>query len=118
MITTLSKAIKHAEKLSVPLTKRNDYALLLNTEILDMMKIRKVFVKQWQRTRRHDYKATDNRLSKQIRNAINEIRNMNWAAKLSQIKPNNRDLKKRNKFLQKSFMHWLLNFHHTYTKIH
>ena len=71
------------------------------------MKIRNVFVKQWPRTRRHDYIATANRLSKQIRNAINEIRNMNWAAKLSQIKPNNRDLyqttkflKKRNKFLQ------------------
>ena len=66
-----------------------------------MMKIRNVFVKQWQRTIRHEYKATANRLSKQIRNGINEIRNMNWAAKLAQIKPNNRDLYQTTKFLKK-----------------
>ena len=66
-----------------------------------MMKIRNVFVKWWQRTRRQDCKAAANRQTKQIRNGINKIRNMNWAAKLSQIEPNNRDLYQTTKFLKK-----------------
>ena len=107
MISKLSEAMKHAENLSVPLNQRNDYALQLNPDILNMIKLRNIFTRQWQRTRRKDHKTTANRLNKQIKKAINETRNMNWFAKLSQIKPNNRDLYQTTKLKEMTLFHRL-----------
>ena len=101
LVTNLSYAIKYAENLSVPLIKPTEYALQLSPQIVTMIKLRNIFIRQWQRTRRIDLKTSVNRLSKKIKLEINEIRNMNWSAKLSQIQPNNRDLYQTTKFLKK-----------------
>jgi hypothetical protein len=86
------KLLEHARDRSIPMSFHNRYKLCLPDELKKCIKIKNSVRKKWQRNRIPFIKAIVNRMEKDIKKAINKIRNDNWQVKLSNIKPSNQSV--------------------------
>lgn len=100
MIENLTEVVIKAQDRSVPLSRNDKYSIELTPDIQEDMKIRNMFVRQWQRTRDTGIKRLVNLLNRSITLRIDELRNMNWNHMLSQIPNANRQLWQTTKFLK------------------
>lgn len=86
------KLIEHARDRSVPLTFHHRYKLCIPDWLKASIKIKNSLRKLWQRSRNTLIKPIINQMEKDIKKAINSIRNDNWQHKLSTIKPSNQSV--------------------------
>jgi len=106
LITLLVDSMHWAENLSIPKRTPQKYGLLLPDSVKDKIAERGNVERRWQRCTnpvgKLFLKAAMNRLSREIRDEINEVRNDNWAAKLQAIDSddNNKGLWQVNKFVK------------------
>jgi hypothetical protein len=91
-IDNFHKLIEHARDKSVPLVYSNKYKLDIPEALKFQIKLKNNIRRTWQRTRNPILKQTINRMEKEIKSAINELRNDNWQALLSDIKPSNQSV--------------------------
>ena len=92
MVIYLTETMKKAQSHSVPIVPINKYKLTLTPQVTEMCKIRNILQSRSQRTqslaRKMFLKTQIKQLSKNIRKAIDEIRNRNWANHLEHIPEN------------------------------
>lgn len=91
-VENLTSLMIHARDKAVPLKSHDQYKLTLSNDLLDIIKIKNQLHRQWQRTRDPRTKNQVNHLRKKIANEVAKQRNINWNAKLSEIKPSNNAL--------------------------
>lgn len=101
-IEKFQKLIEHARDRAVPLTFHHRYKLCIPDELKKSIKIKNSMRKIWQRTRNSILKTIVNQMEKEIKNAINKIRNDNWQLKLSNIKPSNQSVWSTARMLKNS----------------
>lgn len=99
-IETFTSLIHHARDKAVPLAFHHRYKLIIPDSLRDSIKIKNAMRRYWQRTRSLRIKSIVNRMEKEIKRAINEIRNDNWNTKLSDIKPSNQSVWKTARLLK------------------
>lgn len=88
-IEFLSDLIMEARNLSVTKKKTNFESITLTPEIMDMIKVKRMLRRQWQRNRNLQLKTAVNKLQNDIKQKIKELKNENWNKKLADIKPSN-----------------------------
>jgi hypothetical protein len=99
------KLINHAREKSVPMTFHHKYKLCIPDDLKKGIKIKNFVRKMWQKHRNPMLKAIVNKMEKDIRSAINKIRNDNWQVKLSNIKPSNQSVWSTARMLKNNKTH-------------
>lgn len=92
--------INHARDKSVPLAFHHRYKLSIPDSLRETIRIKNAVRRYWQHTRYPQVKAVLNRMEKDIKKSINEIRNFNWNLKLSDIKPSNQSVWKTARLIK------------------
>ena len=91
-ISKFMQLIYHARDKAIPKRFKNRYSLSIPDSLRQTIAIKNRIRRQWQRTGNPRLKSMLNRMEKLIKKKINEIRNMNWSAKLAEIKPSNQSV--------------------------
>lgn len=85
MIEHFTSVILAAEQASVPMAIPDPYHLQLTPEITELIKIKNMERRRWQRTRNVLFKQRCSLLREQIQHKISELRNANWNSRLEDI---------------------------------
>lgn len=100
-IEKLASLIHHAQNKSIPLKSRSSYKLDLPDSLISEIKIKNAIKRNWQRTRNPQLKSEVNLRERVIKHKIDQLKNENWAHKLSSIKKGDNRTWKTAKFLRK-----------------
>lgn len=89
-IISLTNTIIEARDLVVPVLSRNPQTVQISTATLDLINLRSVYRRQWQRcangSLRTNIKQIINRLTREINNSLRSERNGQWENKLRSLK--------------------------------
>lgn len=106
-INYFTQAILDAQEQAVPKLPTNKYALILTPDIISMIKIRALLQRRCQRSqvihRKRLLNLQVNQITKDIKHAINELKNENWSHFLENLPPDNhhRKLWQTTKYLKR-----------------
>ena len=88
-IKNLSELIMQARNATIKKKNINFESTKLTPEIIDMINEKRALRRRWQRCRSSDLKKEVNKLQKDIKDKIRELKNEKWNKRLSEIKPSN-----------------------------
>lgn len=85
MVKKLTDLILQVQDFTVPLELSHKYAIELTSEIEALIITKRIFRREWQRSRNPQHKTVVNLLQRIINEKINEIRNENWSRMLEKL---------------------------------